>query len=615
MPGPDDDETREARTLVDADEPASRPVGAWPSPSTPDLGVSAAARYAKLARLGQGAMGDVVLVEDGVIGRRVALKKLKPDATAADPSLRSRFARESRVQARLEHPAIVPVYDIGAEDDGSLFFTMKRVRGKPLSEILRALARADAATVAQYPRRRLLGAFGQLCLAVHYAHEHGVVHRDIKPSNVMLGDYGEVYLLDWGVAKLIGETEEPTSGVLGGGEAQTQLGDVVGTVGYMSPEQARGGSAHVGPAADVYSLGCMLFEILTLQPVLARDVPTKRGLRMTVEGVLARPSVRVPEARVPAELDELCARATARDPDERPATARALHDAVEAFLDGDRNLELRRELSRQHTSIAAPAAANADQGSALRSLGQALAFDPKNRVALQSLVTLLRNPPEAMPPEVVRAREEESTLLLSRAGVVGAAAYSFALFATIFLHTQHVVDPRSLVAMEAAWGSASIAGLVVARRPTYPALLVMFVLGTMCVVWALRSVMGPFAVVPGMLALHGVLYSLSRLRQVRWFVLGVVCVAWTFCVFGESLGLIPLTTEFVQGGLVVRSPLVELTPGFARGFLYFTVLAVIAVPSVVAGLVRAAQASADDRTRVMMWQLQQLLPDEARRDR
>src|SRR5207244_2831623 len=151
--------------------------------------------------------GEVALVFDRQIGRDVALKQLRPEARRDDVA-RARFAREARIQGQLEHPAVVPVYDLGGADDGSLYFTMKRVRGTSLGDILSALSSGESAVAKRFSRRRILTAFGQICLTAHYAHERGVVHRDIKPDNIMLGDYGEVYLLDWGLAR-IEATDDP----------------------------------------------------------------------------------------------------------------------------------------------------------------------------------------------------------------------------------------------------------------------------------------------------------------------------------------------------------------------------------------------------------------------
>src|SRR5262249_54753115 len=144
-------------------------------------------------------MGEVHLCRDARIGRRVALKRLRTQGgPGSTPAARARFLREARIQAQLEHPSGVPVYDLGRTPRRREVFTMKRVRGRTLGQILR-----DAAT----SRRKLLAAFSSVCLAIHYAHARGVLHRDLKPANLMLGDFGEVYVLDWGLAKITGETE------------------------------------------------------------------------------------------------------------------------------------------------------------------------------------------------------------------------------------------------------------------------------------------------------------------------------------------------------------------------------------------------------------------------
>ena len=232
-------------------------------------------RYEHRALLGEGGMGAVDLFRDRAIGREVAIKRIRPEASS--PSSLSRFVREARVQGQLEHPAIVPVHDLAETPEGAAFFTMKRVRGASLDAILDALAARDAEALARHGRRKLLTAFATVCLAVDFAHARGVLHRDLKPANVMLGDFGEVYVLDWGLAKVLGAPD--TSGEAREGEGslppvvdvgsvqgqQTQLGALMGTPGYMSPEQCRGEVDRLGPASDVYALGCILFEILHLE--------------------------------------------------------------------------------------------------------------------------------------------------------------------------------------------------------------------------------------------------------------------------------------------------------------------------------------------------------------
>src|SRR4051812_12695278 len=189
-------------------------------------------RYKILSRLGKGGMGEVMSVRDTNIGREVALKRIRK----ADPSDRTidRFLREASIQGRLEHPAIVPLYDLGRDASGQPFFTMKKLTGTTLSKLL------DANT-PDVTLQRLLRAFAEVCLAVEFAHVRGIVHRDLKPDNIVLGDYGEVYVLDWGVAKVIGEADEFADVASGSSEDNEALatlpGMQVGTPGYMAPEQ------------------------------------------------------------------------------------------------------------------------------------------------------------------------------------------------------------------------------------------------------------------------------------------------------------------------------------------------------------------------------------------
>jgi eukaryotic-like serine/threonine-protein kinase len=220
------DDTPAIATIEDDGTPSSRSPGE---------------RYVVDRVLGQGGMGTVYLVRDTVIGRHVALKKIHGQGgTEEGDAGIARFRREARVQGQLEHPAVVPVYDVGISPEGAPFFTMKRVRGQSLAELLTSPSGPG--------QRKLLTAFSQLCLAVHYAHERGVVHRDIKPSNIMLGSYGEVYLLDWGVAKLAGDVEVrdkiDSQETIGSGDnsgVKTGFGVLMGTPRTMSPEQAVGG--------------------------------------------------------------------------------------------------------------------------------------------------------------------------------------------------------------------------------------------------------------------------------------------------------------------------------------------------------------------------------------
>jgi len=217
----------------------------------PDLGE----RHRVLDLIGRGGMGSVYLAEDRELGREVAVKVLNAAGSAGD--LRERLRQEARILGRLEHPGIVPIHDVGTLADGRLFYVMKRVRG----------ARLDEHARAPRPLAERLRIFERICETVSFAHAHGVIHRDLKPENVMVGEFGEVLVLDWGVAKVLGETSRPVgpprearAGALG---PDTGHGTVLGTPGYMAPEQAAGEVDRVDERTDVYALGAMLRFLLT----------------------------------------------------------------------------------------------------------------------------------------------------------------------------------------------------------------------------------------------------------------------------------------------------------------------------------------------------------------
>src|SRR5580693_3901671 len=234
-------------------------------PDAPEDDRALGLRYSLGDKLGEGGMGVVHACRDRRIGRDVALKMVRAEH-AARGDLVARFLREACVQGQLEHPAIVPVYDLGRDPEGNVYFTMKRVRGATFEQIFAALRDDDEYALRQFSRRKLLTAFASICQALHFAHARGVIHRDLKPGNVMLGDFGEVYLLDWGLAKLQSGMEPPalaTGTAAGGG--RSVHGATMGTPGYMPPEQVRG--EPVDARSDVYALGALLFELLALEPL------------------------------------------------------------------------------------------------------------------------------------------------------------------------------------------------------------------------------------------------------------------------------------------------------------------------------------------------------------
>jgi len=221
-----------------------RDVAGWPE-LPPD-------RYTVQSLLGRGGMGAVYEAHDRRLDRAVALKV--SNAATADSGLDERLRQEARVLASLEHPGIVPVHDAGELADGRWFYVMKLVRGRSLKEHLATLS-GEAAVLAVFER---------IAETVAFAHAAGVIHRDLKPSNIMVGRFGEVLVLDWGVAAVLGPHALADEGVR------------VGTPGFMSPEQAAGESAHVSQAADVYSLGALLASMLGA-------APSTRRLRAVIE--------------------------------------------------------------------------------------------------------------------------------------------------------------------------------------------------------------------------------------------------------------------------------------------------------------------------------------------
>lgn len=215
-------------------------------------------RYRLVQRIGSGGMGAVYLSEDAVLGRRVALKILDlPDGSG---ELAARLLREAQILARLEHPGIVPVHDAGTLSDGRVFYAMKFVEGQRLDRLVESMG-------ALSDRLRV---FQRICEAVAFAHARGILHRDLKPENIMIGPFGEVLVMDWGIAKILhqpaelatgpDEESQPTPARPG---AKTAHGTILGTPGYMAPEQARGEAENLDERADIFSLGAILRFLLT----------------------------------------------------------------------------------------------------------------------------------------------------------------------------------------------------------------------------------------------------------------------------------------------------------------------------------------------------------------
>lgn len=233
------------------------------------LVASEAERYRIERELGRGGMGEVSLATHQDIGRQVAVKRL----LSQQPSTLARFVDEVRTIGRLEHPNIVPIHDVGVDAEGRYFFVMKFVDGETLSAIIKRLADGDAKTHARFGFEQRLDVFIGLVRALQFAHERRFIHRDIKPDNIMVGPFGEVMVMDWGIARAIGEDEAPSeaeAALASNRACETSDGAVIGTPMYMSPEQASGQTAQLDARSDLYSAFVVLFELLTLR-VYIRD--------------------------------------------------------------------------------------------------------------------------------------------------------------------------------------------------------------------------------------------------------------------------------------------------------------------------------------------------------
>jgi eukaryotic-like serine/threonine-protein kinase len=290
-----------------------RRVAEWP-----DL---ADTKYRLIEELGRGGMGAVYLADDTVLGRRVALKVVATGVS--DPAAAERMLREARIIARLEHPGIVPVHDAGALPDGRVFYAMKRVDGSRLDALAPGMPIAERLRV-----------FQRVCDAVAFAHAHGVVHRDLKPENVMVGAFGEVLVMDWGIARLLESAADDPSARPPGSRG-TAAGSVMGTLSYMAPEQAAGAAA-VGPAADVYALGGILYYLLTLRAPFEGERAEARARTGGADAPPDPPS-RAAEGVAPA-LEAVVVRAMAGAPEARYASAEELSVEVARYLDGERVL-------------------------------------------------------------------------------------------------------------------------------------------------------------------------------------------------------------------------------------------------------------------------------------
>lgn len=273
-------------------------------------------RYTEFVPLSRGGSGVLQTCRDNNLGRTVVMKVLHKQM-ARQEHLRARFLREARVTAQLQHPNTVPVYEIGHDREGCLYFTMKRLEGETLRDVLEKHVRGDQEALEKYNIDRLLGVVIQVCNALAYAHAHGVVHRDVKPENILVGTFGEVILLDWGVAKVWAMEDQPEQPDMAYQEL-TDVGQRPGTPLYMSPEQVKGGG-EIDARTDIYSVGVVLYEILTLKEPLRGERVTET-FEMIVREDPIPPAQRTPDRQIPALLADITMKALSKEPADRQQT-------------------------------------------------------------------------------------------------------------------------------------------------------------------------------------------------------------------------------------------------------------------------------------------------------
>jgi serine/threonine protein kinase len=327
-------------------------------------------RYVIEGEIARGGMGAVLRAADCDIRREVAVKFLLDQA---DPKKKARFVEEAQITGQLEHPNIVPIHELGADAQQRLFFAMKLVRGRTLAQVLDQLRQNPKTAEKEWSLTKLLNVLVGVCNALAYAHARGVIHRDLKPANVMLGDFGEVYVMDWGLAKVLKDGEAtslsssaetpaddlarfmggPGAAVKAGSESGssasktnkvatsreveadlTQEGAIMGTALYMPPEQARGEVTAIDQRSDIYSLGAILYELLTLQPPVEKGGNYLAILMRVVEGEIIPPERRTPERWIPRELAAIAMKALAKDKADRYPDVEALRKDIERYQEG-----------------------------------------------------------------------------------------------------------------------------------------------------------------------------------------------------------------------------------------------------------------------------------------
>jgi len=547
--------------------------------------------------IGRGGMGEVLAAHDQRIGREVAIKRMR--SVHPDSEQLARFLREARIQARLDHPAIVPVHELGTDEAGRPYFTMKRVSGRTLAQRI-----ADGAT-----QQLLLRAFVDVCLAVDLAHSRAVIHRDLKPANIMLGDYGEVYVLDWGVARVLTDTSRaPSDHGIKTLDDGTQTGALLGTPGFMSPEQIKGLPAT--QPADVYALGAILFEILSGESLHPRG---PSAIASTLSAPQVAPARRRIDRAIPPELDATCFAALAEEPADRP-TARQLADRVQAYLDGDRDVERRRTLAAEQLAFAHAAlhegAADA-RTTAIRRAGRALALDPESAEAAQLVTSLIVEPPKVLPPELaaeLEVEDQKATKERTRAGAWGYASL-FVFWAALPL--LNVKAWHWVLAFYAVVGL--LAGVMWHAGRTGRFNVGVGLVGNFLLALLWTRIAGIFLLTP--ILLCGVLMGLtttSWLINRRWLVIVYTAAAFVVPALLEVAGIFETSWEVTDTAIISHSEMLMNGGVVGDVMLFLSNIMFVSIIGLVAIRMHSSAKDAKRKLHVQAWHLNHLLPSNPR---
>jgi serine/threonine-protein kinase len=546
-------------------------------------------------------MGDVVLARDKIIGRDIAIKQLRTDA--GEEAI-ARFLREAKIQARLEHPAILPVHQIGRDENGQPYFTMKRLQGTTFAE--------QFALPTPPPRQRLLRWFEEACSAVELAHSRGVVHRDLKPSNIMVGEFNEVYVLDWGLARVEGEaTDSERSLTLGDDidslDGMTQAGAMLGTPGYMAPEQIEDASK-AGRAADVYALGAILFELLARESLHPRG---RGAIASTLKGIESGPRERAPAENVPPELDALCIACLAQNPADRP-TVKYVAERLEAYLDGDRDIERRRDLVASYLRDAHAALAAGNRIEAGKAASRALALDPESVPASDVIARVTFEQSTEIPPELKSELTAGEVAVQKRQGRAAMGSFVVVMLYLAVAATNGVANLPFVVGVVVYL--LVHAGIVwrITQKAATPNQMLYVAFGNSLLAALLSRTLGSMIVVPAVTCIMALsLTSYPQLIDRRWVVIGFLVASWIGPVILEQAGILQRTWEIAGDRVVLTSHVMGIGGLHTAILLIASNIATFVVFGLFASAVATSRRDAMQRAEAQAWHLKQMLPSLA----